>query len=601
MEGKISRLQGTACTPGLFAVREHARLTCEQTGKKKLKAVARALRNVERTPQIGGRVQPSSLAGSSTFKQSPFYTSLNHSGAQIGERRISGSGAQSTASKLQRSVSATQAETQNAFSLETPTPSVPIPGAAAAVERTPLHEGAPDHDGAGLTNYGSIMASPSASSPTWSRKDAPSLQLPGPALGPPNQPEPSSTTPLTESLPKPYPTVSNESANAYQVGATASPQRHNTHLAPMYRSMFQHKRINSMPDAQDIRSAGPPATKRMLSFRNTIANAPSQNDIVLNAYKEVDFRQSDFFLFLDKELQKVEDFYQQKENEATERLKTLREQLHIMRDKRVEELLDASEVKSKRANQDADATAEPNLSFTDNQQNRNDMKRLLRKARPDIPVSWLKPGHDKHRGQKTTRGTKTAQAMKELGTPSGPKPIDQSRDYVRRKKAQEVPYRTAKHKLKIALVEYYRGLELLKSYALLNRTAFRKINKKFDKTVNARPPGRYMSEKVNKAYFVESGVLETHIQAVEDLYARYFERGNHKIAVGKLRGKIARAGDYTASVFRNGLLLGIGGVFGAQGIVYGAQLTFSQSSTIAVHTSYLLQVSFVKASQLERC
>ncbi|EGE07104.1 EXS family protein, partial [Trichophyton equinum CBS 127.97] len=201
----------------------------------------------------------------------------------------------------------------------------------------------------------------------------------------------------------------------------------------------------------------------------------------------------------------------------------------------------------------------------------------------------LRPGQNTQPGRGSLR-KQIRDRRPTIGTP-GPRPSFIHRiDFVTRKEYQSVPYTSAKRKLKLALLEFYRGLELLKSYADLNRKAFRKMNKKYDKVAYSRPTGRYMTEKVNKAWFVQSDIVENHLVAVEDLYARYFERGNRKAATHKLRGKAGIPTDYSPNSFRNGLLLAGGLVFGAQGLAYAIGHLFSDEVDVKTETSYLLQI-----------
>lgn len=335
--------------------------------------------------------------------------------------------------------------------------------------------------------------------------------------------------------------------------------------------------------------------KRVFPHQDADPSTEKQGQFEAPPSSEVDRRQDEFFAFLDEQLEKIESFYRMKEEEASQRLQLLRRQLHIMRDQRIQEVIGAQKKFGKKKNGKKDG---PNPKA---------LTGLNGRMMKDVLTGRNRFGKNTEAlAQMATTTPRTLQAQDRES-------ITRRRDFSRRPEEEEldeaededdedspnvdVPYRSAKRKLKHALQEFYRGLELLKGYAYLNRTAFRKINKKYDKTVQARPTLRYMSERVNKAWFVQSEVTENLMVATEDLYARYFERGNRKLAISKLRRIDNKSGDYSSNTFRSGLLLMAGILFAIQSLVYVGQHMRSGDPTLHVHTSYLLQVSLLQRTR----
>ncbi|KAI9878541.1 MAG: hypothetical protein M1830_000595 [Pleopsidium flavum] len=571
-----------------------------KTGKKKVKAVERALRIVNQTPKTPGRRRPSNLfsrnsVGFPAGSQSPLARGSTQS---FDKRRGAGRNSLDPALESLRNAASTGKDSRpdtRSEEAHSPTKLMRTPPITTP-ERRPLRgpndESRTTGDTGTGTSYGSIIPTPPAK-PT--AVGPPSLELPDPALDPSDDPFAHNHTLWRHghhTLPRiaPIRRTASTAGDAYEVGRTHTPSKLSATLLPKHRNIFRPRRTVSTPGGAPSVNR-PSLIKRM--FTSADYRSPGIHDVPLEAYKEFDLRQAEFFTLLDKELNKIESFYKMKENESNERMHILREQLHEMRDRRLEEVIAAQKSKE-RARHEGEAAG---LLANGDGHAANGSSHAY--ERSDISVmKWLKP-IESAIGVKEPHFGKNTKALGRLGSPPGPQPeqlaqnhrAESRLDFIRRQNPQDaVPYRTAKRKLKLALQEFYRGLELLKSYALLNRTAFRKINKKYDKAVNARPTGRYMSERVNKAWFVQSEVLDGHIVAVEDLYARYFERGNHKLALGKLRSKPTRGGDYSGSVFRNGLLLAAGAVLGVQGVVHGAQHLSSPDATVAVETTYLLQI-----------
>ncbi|KFY30921.1 hypothetical protein V493_01556 [Pseudogymnoascus sp. VKM F-4281 (FW-2241)] len=420
------------------------------------------------------------------------------------------------------------------------------------------------------------------------------LELPDPALGTGLVNSPPGKTADKTSRPQPGRSATDKTVPASYHAYTAA-ERGTTPKRPAIADMFN--RGSSMTvtgsTANNPSHGDPkPLLKRIWS-RSGVGRDEVALDVNMIPLDYVKAKEKEFFDWMDGQLDKVETFYKEKEDEAGERLIVLRGQLHEMRNRRIEEISNFRKVKraSKReaakSIDDMSGNPSPSSGSGTPVPNQNILKRPVTKA-----LDGLKFGQRLGVNSKALRDMHlTPNLQPSEGPQDVSRRMDPSRDYVRRAHENDVPYRSAKRKLKLALKEYYRGLELLKSYALLNRTAFRKINKKYDKAANAHPPLRYMSDKVNKAWFVQSRVLDSHLHAVEDLYARYFERGNHKVATGKLRSSNGKLGQYTASAFRSGLLIGTGAVFGIQGLINAATILRNQSDpVIHIRTGYLLQI-----------
>lgn len=519
-----------------------------KAGKKRIKAISKALNRAQGTP---AQAPSKADTPASDVPTPPFVTPAQRPG------------------DFQRSLSPAanegdQPRSRFATMSRSPARSIPIHDRNRG-EHQSLTEGA-DFD----VQYGSIVPTPPDHGLAPLAQKASQFELPGPAIKvPSNTPDAPGARPSTHrdnsasSLGRVALRRSASMAGANNGMATDHPREPSRLALPSSGSTFP----NLTPS--DINS---PRTRlrRMFTFTGPSAldRYNSRGEYDMRALDEVREKERDFYEFLDGELDKVETFYKQKEDHAGKRLTLLREQLHEMRNRRTSEIVEARRRKQ---------TGESNGHL------------LKESVTADGPAHI--PLLDPLRA-KLFRPGPNSKALSRMVTADGQggQGSDERRDYTRRPPEDEVPYRTAKRKLKLALQEFYRGLELLKSYALLNRTAFRKLNKKYDKSVNARPAYRYMTEKVNKSWFVNSDTLDHQIQAIEDLYARYFERGNHKVAAGKLRSLSKKKRDESGSAFQNGLFIGIGAVFAIQGLTYGAQLLFDDDSDVRTHTSYLLQI-----------
>ncbi|XP_024995223.1 phosphate transporter PHO1 homolog 9-like isoform X2 [Cynara cardunculus var. scolymus] len=96
--------------------------------------------------------------------------------------------------------------------------------------------------------------------------------------------------------------------------------------------------------------------------------------------------------------------------------------------------------------------------------------------------------------------------------------------------------RDAERKLKQAFIEFHQKLRYLKSYSFLNRLAFSKIMKKYDKVTSRNASKAYL-EMVEKSYLTQSNEVAKLVESVEAVFIEHFSNGNRSQGLKMLRLK----------------------------------------------------------------
>ncbi|XP_024533310.1 phosphate transporter PHO1-like [Selaginella moellendorffii] len=93
---------------------------------------------------------------------------------------------------------------------------------------------------------------------------------------------------------------------------------------------------------------------------------------------------------------------------------------------------------------------------------------------------------------------------------------------------------SAEKVLRLAFIEFYRGLGLLKSFSSLNVVAFAKILKKYDKVTGRKAMPTYL-RAVESSFFSSSDKAANLMEKVEKLFTEHFAKNDRKHAMTCLR------------------------------------------------------------------
>ncbi|KAJ7740036.1 SPX domain-containing protein [Mycena maculata] len=116
-------------------------------------------------------------------------------------------------------------------------------------------------------------------------------------------------------------------------------------------------------------------------------------------------------------------------------------------------------------------------------------------------------------------------------------------------------YLSSRRKLKKAVLEHYRGLEMLHNYRVLNIYGFRRVLQKFEKATKIPAQRAYMEEKVEKTAFSTDETLRRMMTDMQNIFADSFAKGDRKKAITRLHAGPQYKSHHN-STFWSGIALG---------------------------------------------
>jgi len=278
-----------------------------------------------------------------------------------------------------------------------------------------------------------------------------------------------------------------------------------------------------------------------------------------------DDEEQKFFLALDHEVERILAFYLEREHEATERLSTLVEQLLELAEHRREFKAKTKRIPSGQLGLQRLLSKVPR-GLDGEELNR--LKLSVRNRQPRKPSE--NSSSDDDDGDK-----RRAEVMEHIQNlhiselrSASPMPSTQMHD--------PVEYKAARKKLRMAVIENYRALEILNNYRILNRNGFTKILKKFDKAMQSQIMHKYYDERVSHTPLVQSPAVPKMLEALEEIFTGYFEHGDRKRARDVLREGapqtlIGHATSQYSSAYRTGVFMGIALCLTIEGLRFAMQ------------------------------